>query len=83
MSLTEALDTFHAAQAASAIAGPGTDADLELAVLTACQALIDDLEMSRRVGVGLSRSAGATWVEIGAVMAVSKQAAQQRYGTAG
>lgn len=82
MSLTEALDHFHAAAAATTY-GPADDADLELAALAASHALVVQAEQMQQAGVVLSRRAGATWTDIGKALGVSKQAAQQRYGTAG
>lgn len=51
-----------------------------LADTVAARQLLDD---ELREKVQLVRSCGASWAEIGGVLGISKQAAQQRYGKVG
>ncbi len=80
MTLTEALEAHYAAAAATTFAGPGQDADLELAALAAVHQLLTLVDAAQATAVTLTRGAGATWAEVAAALGVTKQAAQQRYG---
>lgn len=52
-------------------------------VITAAYIVADEAAASLRRWVGAGRRAGLSWGELGALLGISKQAAQQRFGRAG
>lgn len=55
--------------------------EAEIALLTASTALLLYVERNQEANVYEARSAGATWQEVADVLGVTKQGAQQRYGS--
>jgi hypothetical protein len=51
-------------------------------MVTAAHVVSDEARLSLHRWVDVSRRAGLSWAEIGALMGISKQAAQQRFGSA-
>ncbi|MBX9813575.1 MAG: hypothetical protein A4S12_03365 [Proteobacteria bacterium SG_bin5] len=52
------------------------------AAITAAHVIADESRVSLHRWVDAARRAGLSWAEIGGVLGISKQAAQQRFGTA-
>lgn len=75
--LSEALDTVDPALRGRLLTDP--QAYLDLVALTA-QAR-SETDAMLRLAVAGARSAGCTWEQVGRVLDMSRQAAQQRYGT--
>jgi len=69
-----------------AAAAGGTDGE-DLAVLEQAKLLAGELDQLREelltAAVDRARAGGASWSEVGTVLSVSRQAAQQRYGASG
>ncbi|WP_299575596.1 hypothetical protein [uncultured Williamsia sp.] len=69
-----------AAAVIAAVVGGDADAPRPMSAVAATDALQEALDESRRETVARARAAGHTWAEIGALLHISRQAAQQRFG---
>jgi hypothetical protein len=69
-----------AAAVIAAVVAGDADAPRPMSAVAATDALQEALDDARRVTVAQARAAGHTWAEIGALLHISRQAAQQRFG---
>lgn len=60
----------------------GADRDDYAAMIIAADIVADEARTALQLWVDAARRAGMSWAEIGDVLAISKQAAQQRFGRA-
>ncbi|MEH3157000.1 MAG: hypothetical protein PGN29_17330 [Gordonia paraffinivorans] len=69
-----------AAAVIAAVIGGAVDAPRPMSGVAASDALQESLDAARRETVARARAAGHTWAEIGTMLHMSRQAAQQRFG---
>lgn len=81
-SLEHAIEAAVAAHA-NLVDTPEADADNTLRLLAASSAGLQICEGLQQEAVGKARQAGRSWAELGALMGITRQAAQQRFTPSG
>ncbi|MBO2451403.1 hypothetical protein J4573_30235 [Actinomadura barringtoniae] len=78
--VAEAVLTVSAEQS-PADQGPGDDADSQLLVVAASAVAAEESSRLLRQSITGARAAGNSWEALGRLLGISRQAAQQRFGT--